>query len=373
MIRILHILHSMNRGGTEAMLMNLYRHIDREQIQFDFLLTDPAPCAYEPEIGSLGGRVYRIPRLTRGNPLRYMRAADAFFKAHPEYRIVHSHTSSKSAIPLWIARRNGIPVRICHSHSNRSESGINGLIRDALKPALRHMATDLFACSDAGAQWLYGTRTVRKGGVHIVKNAIPCADYAYDGSVRQEVRERLGLGDALVIGHTGRFHPAKNHLFLLDIFSEIRRRRPDARLLLVGDGALRPQIQRRIAELGLADAVVLTGVVSDVHRYMQAMDVFVFPSHYEGLGMVLVEAQAAGLRCFTSAGSVPEEANVAGLVEYIPLSESPAVWAERVLRHTGPHPRTGTLEKIRAKGYDIAEAARRLEAFYLRRAAEISR
>lgn len=373
MIRILHILHSMNRGGTEAMLMNLYRHIDREQIQFDFLLTDPAPCAYEPEIGSLGGRVYRIPRLTRGNPLRYMRAADAFFKAHPEYRIVHSHTSSKSAVPLWIARRNGIPVRICHSHNNRSESGINGLIRDALKPALRHTATDFFACSTEASLWLYGKKKSRAGEVHIIKNAIPIADYLYDETTRKETRSKLGVEKSFVVGHVGRFFHQKNHLFLLDIFSEIRRRRPDARLLLVGDGALRPQIERRIAELGLAGAVVLTGVVSDVHRYMQAMDVFVFPSHYEGLGMVLVEAQAAGLRCFTSAGSVPEEANVAGLVEYIPLSESPAVWAERVLRHTGPHPRTGTLEKIRAKGYDIAEAARRLEAFYLRRAAEISR
>ena len=158
MIRVLHILHSMNRGGAEAMLMNYYRNIDRTRVQFDFLLTEQNRCQFEDEIEYLGGRVYRVPLLRWSDPLPYINGVKRFFGEHPEYRIVHSHTSSKSAVPLWVAKKSGVPVRIAHAHNNKSESGVSGRVRDLLKIPLKKMATDFFACGEEAAKWLYGQR-----------------------------------------------------------------------------------------------------------------------------------------------------------------------------------------------------------------------
>ena len=153
MIRVLHILHSMNRGGAEVMLMNYYRNIDRSRVQFDFLLTEQKRCLFEDEIECLGGKVFRVPLLRMSNPLPYIKGVKSFFREHPEYKIIHSHTSSKSAVPLWVAKQCGIPIRIAHSHNNKSEGGVSGWVRDILKIPLKNVATDFFACGEEAAKW----------------------------------------------------------------------------------------------------------------------------------------------------------------------------------------------------------------------------
>ncbi len=364
-IRVLHILHSMSQGGAETMLMNYYRHIDRNVVQFDFLLTSDREGAYEKEILQLGGRIYRLPLLTKFTPWKYLCAIDSFFKQHKEYCIVHSHTSSKSVFPLWIAKRNHIPVRIAHCHIAKTECGLNGYIRDFLKPFLKLVTTDFFACGKDAGVWLYGRKFCNSHEVIILNNAIQAALYRENQTTRKEMREKLQLKENFVIGHVGRFSPQKNHTFIIDVFSAIYQKNSLAKLLLIGDGSLRGEIEEKIALLGLTEAVILAGNVPDVYNYMQAMDVFLFPSNYEGLPLVLIEAQSNGLKCFSSAGAVTEEVNLTGLVEYIPLSAPVDTWADRVLAYVDGYRRKDTYAEIRAAGYDVETAVKRLQHFYI--------
>ncbi len=363
-IRVLHILHSMNRGGAENAIMNYYRHIDREKVQFDFLLTENNKCQFEDEIINLGGRVYRVPRLTISNPIPYLKAIRRFYKSHSEYSIVHSHTSSKSFFPLYLARKAGIPIRICHSHNNRSEDGFRGLIRDYLKYPLSRVSTHFMACSIDAAKWLYGKNV--KDDVIYVPNVVQTQLFQFNSQYRSSIRSYYGIKDStFVIGCTARFSIQKNHVFLLSIFESFHLEFPDSVLLLVGDGELREEIEKIINKLSLSDSVVLTGVVPDPGIYYSAMDVFVLPSLYEGLGMVLIEAQVSGLNCLTSE-SVAHEVDKTGLVSFIPLSAGPKYWADRIseVKAKGGE-RISRLKDIVAAGYDAEMTAVFLEHLYL--------
>ena len=366
-IRILHILHSMNRGGTENAIMNYYRHIDKSKIQFDFLLTCVRKCDFEDEILSLGGRINRVPQPSLFKIKSYSNAVGIFLQSHNEYKIVHSHTSSKSTLPLWIAKRKGVPIRIAHAHSNASEPGFMGFIRNSLKWPLKKIATDFMACGYDAGVWLYGINFMQKGRVHILKNVIECQKFNFNQEVRVQMRKMLGLQeDSIVVGNVARFNVDKNHLFLLDVFAEALKLNPNLHLLLVGDGELRDTIEKKITELRLTQNVILTGVVSNVYDFLQAMDIFLFPSLHEGLGMGLIEAQVAGLTCFTSAITVPKAADITGMVHYLPLSETPISWANYILEHI-PLIRKGHIDDARKAGYDAELAASVLQKYYIER------
>jgi len=359
-IRVLHILHSMNRGGAENAIMNYYRHIDRDKVQFDFLLTEQDKCQFEDEILNLGGRVFRVPLLTIKNPFPYLTGVWRFYKSHPEYRIVHSHTSSKSFFPLFLAKRAGIPVRICHSHNSRSESGFRGTIRNMLKLLLRIVATHYMACSKAAAIWLYG----HDKNVMFVPNVIEARIFDYSPDIRKLTRDSLGFSDStLVIGCVARFNPQKNHGYLISLFEEFHHSYDNSILLLVGDGELRPSIENVVRRKGLSNSVFFVGITANVSDYMQAMDVFVLPSLFEGLGMVYVEAQVSGLRCFASEG-VPHEVDLTGLMSFISLDRSPAYWAEQISANKN-YLRRSHLDDIVKAGYDAPTSAQKLEQFYL--------
>lgn len=366
MIRVLHILHGMNRGGTETMIMNYYRNIDRNKIQFDFLLTNLEKCDYEDEILTMGGRITRITPLTIKTIHKYILDICKFFKQNREYKICHSHTSSKSAFPLAIAKLYNIPVRVCHSHNNKSEYGIKGVVRDILKIPLKFVSTDYFACSEEAAKWLYGNRFYRKGKHIVLKNAIDLSEFIYSKDSRNEIRKEFNLSeDNFVLGNIARFNEQKNHLFLLDIFKEVYLKNSKARLLLVGDGNLRPIIEKKIEEYNLQDVCILTGVRSDTQKLLQAMDAFVLPSLYEGLGIVLIEAQASGMKSYTSNGVVSKEAKVTDLLEYIGLEEDPYFWAEKILHESVKYEREDLSKQIKNNGYCIKENAKWLEKFYI--------
>ena len=364
-IRVLHVLHSMNRGGAENALMNYYRHIDRSIIQFDFLLTDDGNGAFDKEILSLGGKIYRIPRLTMLGPNRYIQAIKIFFESHPDYTIVHSHTSSKSVIPLAIARSKGVPIRIAHSHNSMSEGGLRGLIRNLLMPLLRVTANVYYSCGEQAAVWLYGDHFLKAGKVQIVRNVIEANKFRLNLSTRQNIRSKHGiLHDTFVIGHVARFNDQKNHKFSIDILKEVLLRRPNSVLLLVGDGELRHDIIDYAQSQGVESHVIMTGVVPNVYDYEQAMDAFILPSFYEGLPLSIVEAQVSGLPCFTTKGTVSSECSVTDLVKYIPLSDGASVWAEEILRSSAIA-RTDRFEDVKAAGYDAASAAIILQNRYV--------
>lgn len=372
-IRVLHILHSMNRGGAENALMNYYRNIDREKVQFDFLLTDQGKGLFEDEIMQLGGRVYKVPLLTMTNPWPYLKAVKTFFKEHKEYKIAHSHTSSKSVFPLWIAKRCGVPVRVCHSHSSKSEKGYEGMIRDMLKPFLKVVSTDMLSCGNKAAVWLYGKKTFEQGKVKIFKNVIETDNFRYNEEVRKEYRNKFNINDVtIVVGHTARFSEVKNHLFDVEIMSELKLMGANAKLMLVGTGELIESIEQKARELDVIDDIIFTGVVSNVCDYEQAMDAFILPSIYEGLPLSIIEAQVSGLPCFTSEGRVSPECSVTDLVQYIPLEAGAKVWAEKIIEATKLERRDRQAEVI-AAGYDAKTSAKWLEEFYESKYKEIAR
>lgn len=369
-IRVLHILHSMNRGGAENAIMNYYRNIDHSKVQFDFLLTAKDKCQFEDEIERLGGRVFRVPQMTIRNPFPYLKGVLRFFKEHKEYRIVHSHTSSKSFFPLYLARKAGIPVRICHSHNTKTEQGTSGRIRNLLKFPLRMVATDYCACGEEAAVWLYGKALVESGRVMIVPNVIEAGLFDYEPSVRARIRKEMGVPDSTVIlGCTARFNDQKNHRFLISLFNEFHRMVCDSRLLLIGDGRLRNDIQSQVDDLGLRNSVVFTGVVPNVAEYEQAMDFFMLPSINEGIPLSLIEAQISGLRCFASEG-VPRESDKTGLVSFIPLEKGPKYWADSVVSSIG-YERRSRIDDINKAGYNAPTASRRLQFYYQKRYSDI--
>lgn len=358
-IRVLQVVTYMGRGGLETMLMNYYRKIDREKILFDFLVHRDFEADYDEEIRQLGGRIYRMNRL---NPVSrdYLNQLNTFFKDHPEYRIVHSHLDCMAGIPLKYAKKNGVPVRIAHAHNSNQTKDKKYLLKLLYKRIIPKYATDFYACSEAAGKWMFGSREFL-----ILNNAIDSQKYSYNPEKARRVRDALKISkNMLVVGHVGRFHPPKNHEMIVKIFSEVLKRVSDAKLLLVGDGYLQHTVRDQVAALGIQDHVIFTGVRSDVCDLMQAMDIFLFPSLYEGLPVSIIEAQAAGLPCIIS-DKVPLECKKTDLVQQLNLTESFGTWADTVIFAAQQNKRRETAEEIKKAGFDVSENTRRLEEFYL--------
>ena len=361
-IRVLNLFTIMDRGGAETMVMNYYRHIDRTKVQFDFLVHRQQRGAYDDEIEALGGRIYRMCPVYPQNFARYKRDLRGFFQAHSEYKIIHSHMSELGYFAFREAERQGVPVRICHAHNAPHGFDAKMFIRTYFKKRMMPYLTHLFMCGEESGKWLYGEKN--KSRFIMLNNAIDAASYTYDLSKREELRRQFGPADELVIGHVGRFNPQKNHPFLMDIFAALLKREPDAVLLLVGGGVGMSKMQEKVQKLGIAEHVHFLGVRSDVADLMQAMDVFVFPSLYEGLGIALIEAQAAGLPCVVS-DTIPHEAYLTDLVDSESLSAPAEKWAEKILAKRAI-PRTDRRAEIAAHGFDITTEAVKLQEFYLK-------
>lgn len=361
MIRILQIVTYMGRGGLETMLMNYYRHIDRNKVQFDFLVHRDFEADYDKEIQELGGKIYHVSRLVPWSK-GYRKELKDFFYEHPEYKIVHVHQDCLSAVALQCAEECGVPVRIAHSHSSSAVKNIKYPIKLYYMRKIPKYATHLFSCGKQAGDWMFSGNSY-----DIMRNAIDVKRYQYSFDKAQMIRQKLNLDGKRVIGHVGNFTPAKNHSFLLDIFQQLLEKDRNVCLLLVGGGEGMTAIREKVNTMGIKDKVIFTGVRSDVNQLMQAMDVFVFPSLYEGLPVTMIEAQAAGLPCIIS-DCVSEECVVTtGLVTSVSLDESPKVWAEKILQQSKKVKENHTCE-IEKAGYDIATSAKELEWFYLQQA-----
>lgn len=329
MYRILHVLDSLEYGGAQAFIMNIYRNIDRSEFQFDFLLHRDAPKSYMDEVKLLGGNVYFTAARNKGY-FRNKKELRSFFKVHNDYVAVHLHESSLSYIePLRAAKHVGIKTRIIHAHSSHGPAGfahfllhiINGLF-------ITSIATDYLACGKIAGEWMYGKTKVRNR-YQIIRNGINLKQYIFDEDIRDTVRKDFGLKDQIVIGHIGRFNKVKNHMFLLEVFACFKKKYDNAKLLLVGEGQLMNEVKNYAIDLGIKDDVIFAGVRNDVNKLLMGMDTFILPSFYEGFPVVLVEAQATGLPCVIS-DTISSEVLINKNVIMLSLSQEKDIWVDTI-------------------------------------------
>lgn len=349
-------------GGVEAVIMNYYRNIDRTKIQFDFICDSDSTNIPYDEIKKLGGKVIICPPYQK--VLKYEKFLIDLFKKN-NYKIVHSNINALSVFPLRAAKCAGVPVRIAHNHSttNKKEWKKN-LMKQALRPFSKKYATDYFACTEHAGRWLFGDRTFEQGKVYILNNAIDLDKYKYNQKIRKNIRKELGINDdTLVIGHIGRFVAQKNHTFLIDIFNELHKKKKNSILLLIGQGPLMDEIKEKVEMLGISDSVKFLGQRGDVDELYNVMDLFLFPSLYEGLGMVLIEAQANGLPCIAST-EVPPIAKVSDKAIFVGLEKTIKKWTE-IVEENVVYDRIVDFNKIKELGYDIVAEVNRLEKKYL--------
>ena len=364
-IRVLHVLGGLDVGGAESRIMDIYREIDRNKVQFDFLVHTEKKGFFEKEITELGGRIYTVAKFGFKNFFSYLNVWKEFFRNHPVYKIVHGHMLSTAFIYQRIAKKYNVPIRIAHSRcGSRKKISFEDVVKEIFKRLVKFYVTDQFAVSEIAGRSAFGSRNIRNGKVRVLPNAIKSDKYKFNEELRKKIRKEMNLDDKFVIGHIGRFNKQKNHKFLIEIFNEIQKKKTESILLLVGDGELREDVENQVKELGLSKKVVFAGVRSDVPNLLQAMDVLLFPSFFEGFPGVVLECQAAGLPCIIS-DTITREVNITGLVEYVSLKKPAEYWAEKVIQFKDIYVRKDTSEKIVAAGYDIKSVAKWYENFYI--------
>ncbi len=374
MIRVAQILGKMNGGGAEQVVMNYYKAADREKVQFDFYLFKGSKYVPVEEIKAMGGRLFVLP--TFRHPLKYLKTLRRLLSEN-KYEIMHCHLSTLSFLPLLAGKQAGVRVRILHNHSTSggAREWHRNLAKLILKPFARMFATDYFACSEYAARWMYGSRAAiplsegdipgAQKRVRIMPNAIDTEKYRFSQEKRKEIRRELKIPEkTLVFGHIGRFCPQKNQSFLLDIFKEIAAQKKNCRLVMAGTGEDMELIQAQAAAAGISDRVIFAGQRSDADKLYSAFDCFLLPSNYEGLPVVGVEAQCAGLSCILS-DRMTKETRITGTAQFLPLGNA-RDWACAALCCAGLRNSDAAAE-VAAAGYDINQEASRLTDFYLRR------
>lgn len=355
-------------AGIESFIMNMYRNIDRTQVQFDFMVMRDQEEFYDQEIAALGGEKYTIS-VSAGNTLlrilKESRALYHFLKNNP-YQIVHIHYTTPLRAPyLLAAKRAGVPVRIYHSHSAEVSGKSKGKlwIYEYFRKKIDDWSTHRFACSEAAAKWMYSNNTLKEHDYQVVCNGIDVEKFKFDSESREEVRRELGLGDAYVLVHTGRFLEQKNHRFIIEVFRALKQRCAHVKLLLLGKGELLDEMKALVADYSLNEDVHFLGVRSDVERFLSAADCYLMPSLYEGLPVAAVEAQCAGLPCVFSE-NITREVALTAHTAFLSLEQPVSDWCDQLLAYRNVT-RKDCSKEITSKGYSIQNGAKALQTFYL--------
>lgn len=354
------VLHS---GGKRNLIMEYYRHIDRSEVQFDFICDSDSNGIPEKEITELGGRVYKVAPYK--NLLPHLKETYNILKKN-KYEVMHAFDNTLNIFPMFLGWLAGVKVRISESISKGDKNEKKTLIKYALRPFSHWFATDFMANSIDCGIWQFGKQTYEEGKISIFKTVINADTNAFDAELRQTTRSKFGWNDKVVYGFIGRYVPQKNPLFLIDIFNKIAQKQANAVLVMIGFGELDEEMHSRINGLGLADKVVDLGRRDDIKQFYNAFDAFLLPSLYEGMPVVGIEAQCAGLPIFFSK-NITEETTASELAYYIGLNESPNVWAEEIIEKTKTNMpiRRSHVDDINKNGFDSYSEARRLQEFYL--------
>ena len=328
MIRVLQVLGSVGLGGAESRIMDLYRHMDRERIQFDFLITRGNGEYYKDEIESLGGKVYYLPAFRVINYAEYRRAVKAFFRENAgKYAAVHGHMTSTAAIYLPIAKSEGVPLTIAHARSAGVDPGLKGYVTRLLRCNLRNKCDKMLACSNEAGESVFG----KGAGYVFMPNAIDSRAFAFNETLRHATRDKYGISDEILIVHVGSFRYAKNHEWVLEVFKEfLKLCDGKAKLFLAGDGERREEITKLAEEMDLSSRVIFAGNISDTPPIYDAFDCLLFPSRYEGMPGTVVEAAASGLSCLIS-DSITSQVVITDSVVAMSLERPAVEWADKLM------------------------------------------
>lgn len=367
-IKVLYFVDRMLRGGIQSLVIDWVSRFDKKKIHVDFLLLDDG-IKYELEdtLKEIGCNVYKLNGIWIKTPFDFIKQAkalDEFFKDHHDYKVVHLHSSSKNYLVLKYAKKYGIPMRISHSHNIdfQTKNPVKKMMGNILKPKLIKYSTNYFACSRIAGEWLFGKKVVNSNKFKVINNAIDYDKFKFDDKTRNRIRMNLKIkDDEILIGHVGRFTNQKNHAFLIDVFNELYKKNNKYKLIMIGTGPLEDDIKNKVKKLDLNDNVIFAGFKNNVNEYMQAMDLFAFPSLFEGLGLVLVEAQASGLPCFATKNTIPEEVSILSNFKYVDLRV--LLWVDLI--YNCNMERVSSKEELNKCGYFIDEIILCLEKTYI--------
>lgn len=357
-MRVLQVLDKLDRNsGVCSVVLNYWRNLDRKKTTWDFMVNEEPSVEFRQIIEDSGSQIYVMPSLKGKNILNYIRLLYKFFHNNNSYQIVHGHIPNAALFYLGIAKIKGIPIRILHSHNAMASDKFFRRLRNRiLFLAIPFVANQYAACSQKAGQFLFGHRTNKAKEIKLFPNAIEVELFRFNLSIRDTMRKTLQLENCFVVGHVGRFSEQKNHKFLLNIFQKILDKKPNAKLILIGDGECRPQAEVLAHKLNLDQHVRFCGQQQNISSYYQVMDAFLLPSLFEGLPVVGVEAQASGLPCFFS-DTITQEAVVGGDVHFIPLTYPPQKWADIVLSKAISTNRSNGADLVCQSGYDIRKQA----------------
>lgn len=367
-VRVLAVVDYLNHNsGVSSVVMNYYSGIDKSKVQMDFLLYEQPEKSILDYLNQNGSKVYALGYPVELGLAKYQKAIDQFFAEHQkEYQIVHLHIPNAAFIVLKTAKKYGVGTRIIHSHNSR---GADGLIKKIRNYVLNRQgifyANEYFACSESAGKYLYGKRNLNK--VTIIPNAISLEKFRYDQECRKSIRDQWNISEkTLVLGHVGRFSEQKNHRFLIEIGKRLKEKELAFRLLFLGDGELKEQIRAQAKQAGVENNLIFAGVVSNPKEYMDAMDLFLLPSLYEGLPCVCVEAQANGLPCLISA-NVTKEVELSDYVQFLDISDADQ-WCRKIIEWSNIRKLEvfrGNYDCSKLMEYDIIVQAKILEEKYL--------
>lgn len=367
--RVLHITEILSAAGIESFIMNVYRNIDRNKVQFDFLVLRNEKEFYDDEITQLGGKKYFVQSNIHNTFFRILdesKKIEKFLKQN-HYDIVHIHyTTPLRAFYLRAAKNAGVPVRIYHSHSAEvsGKSKFKLMIYEHCKRVIDKYATDYFACSVAAAQWVYSENTLKNNKVKVIYNGIDTERFWFNENIRQKVRRELKITDKFVVINTGRFTEQKNQTFIIDIIDVLKSKYENVALLLLGDGPLKDSYKEKVKKLGLENIVKFLGVKANVQDYLFASDCYVMPSLYEGLPVAGVEAECTGIPCIFSK-NITNEVKLNDSAIFVGLDLTADRWADIIKNQNIIADRKNAIIEVKRAGYDIHDVASNMQNFYL--------
>lgn len=358
-IHVLHSLATLDQGDAAAVVMSLYRKINRKEIQFDFVVEDrPSPYDFEEEIKALGGNVYKIPQFNGQNLYLYRKMFKQLFQEHPKWDIMHIHNTTSAMLFLDLAKKYQL-VTIAHAYFDSDLQDFRSYIQRMLRSPIKFQADYLLACSKLAGTYVFHEKEEK---FMILNNAIETEKFGFSEEIRRRKRAELGIKNEVVLGHLGRMEKKKNHVYLLEVFKAYQKIEPESMLLLVGEGELQKKLKDKVTSEGLAEKVKFLGVRDDVNELLQAMDIFIFPSLFEGLPVTLIEAQSAGLPIIAS-DTITREVEITNLILFKSIDQDPKTWARAIDDQLILFREDMTLEVTDA-GYDVKETVKLLEKIY---------